>query len=593
MRRHSSRVVALHRRTTLAFAILVVPGALAAQTTAPRPGPTPQGGPPGVTSPLPPRDRAQPPQSQAPVGTGSIQGRVTRADTGAPIPRATVFPIGRSPQAGPPTDSPSVTTDDRGVYQMSGLRAGQYSVQASKTGFVATSYGQRTPLNAGNTTIDLADRQALTGIDMKMPPGGVIEGRIFDEYGEPVAGAAVQVMRRRYVNGERRLTADSGTPTSITDDLGQFRVYGLGAGAHYLSATVSPPTAAPRPITMVGVVGSASPTYYPGTISVSEAMPITLTAGQQVSGFAVQISSAQLATISGTVRSASGRPIGTGNVMIANANGSSRGGSLRPDGVFTLPNAAPGEYTVTARATDLKEVASMLVTLAGTDVEVSLVTRPGATLKGRFVFDGGTPPANLRPEALRPTVQTAGNTQAPFAQSESPKTNDDWTFEFPVLVGSGLLRYSMQNAVAVGQPGAWSLKAVLRKGVDITDTPIVFNTDVDDVEIVLTQRVSVISGVLTASKGGPVSDARVVVFADDPQRWGPRSRFIGASRPDASGQFTVRGLPAGRYLAIAVDYLDAGDEQDPEILETLRRKATSLTLGDGESKTLNLKLAED
>jgi hypothetical protein len=59
------------------------------------------------------------------------------------------------------------------------------------------------------------------------------------------------------------------------------------------------------------------------------------------------------------------------------------------------------------------------------------------------------------------------------------------------------------------------------------------------------------------------------------------------------GQFTLRALPPGRYLVIGVDYLETGDEQDPEILETLRRKATTLTIGEGETKTLNLKLAQD
>jgi hypothetical protein len=567
----------------LGIAILLVPCTLPAQTTAPRPGPPPQGGPSGVISPLPQRDR---PAQPGATGSGSIRGRVLRADTGAPIPRAIVFLVGQTPG-----DSPTATTDDRGTYQVTNLPAGRYTVRASKTGFVMMTYGQRTPLNAGGTPIELTDGAALSGIDMTLPPGGVIEGRVFDEFGDPVAGAAVQVARRHYTNGERRLVAD-GSVTSRTDDLGHFRLYGLAAGPHYVSATVNPPSATARPTLLVGTTGSAAPTYYPGTLSVTEALPITVTAGQEVGGIAFQISSAQLATIAGTVRSASGRAIGQGSIALA-VNGSMRSNSLRPDGTFSFTNIAPGRYTVTARMTELKEVAAVAVMLAGADVTLSLVTRPGATVRGKIVFDGGPAPANLRPENLRVTLQGAEATTAPFFPGEPSKMNSDWTFELPGVIGSGLLRYSMQNPAGAQQSNPWTLKAVVRKGVDVTDTPIAFDADIDDVEIVLTQRINVITGTLSGQKGEPVRDAIVVVFADDPQRWTPRSRYISGSRPNASGQFTVRGLPPGRYLAIAVDYLESGDEQDPEILDSLRRKATPVTLGEGESKTLDLKLTQD
>jgi hypothetical protein len=567
---------------------LLLPCAVYAQTTSSRPGSV-QGGAPGIASPLPPRDGSQQPQQQAATGSASIQGRVLRADTGAPIPRATVVLVGQGPSR---IDTPTVTTDDRGFYQATHLPAGRFVIRASKTGFVTTAYGQRSSLAASNTIVELTDQQALTGADISLPAGAVIEGRVFDEYGEPVAQAMVQLARRRYSNGERRLAADS-TLTSITDDLGRFRLYGIAAGAHYVSATINAPSAVSSPLMMVGLTGSPAPTYYPGTLSANDALPITVTAGQEVGGIAIQMSSAKLATISGTVRSASGRPLGSGSVMLA-VNGGSRGTSLRPDGAFSFPNIAPGEYTLTIRLTELKEVAAVPVTMAGEDVALSLVARPGATVRGKVVFDDGAPPVTLRPENLRITVQGTGTPAAPlFAAGEQSKINDDWAFELPNVVGSGVLRYSLLGSLAQQQPSPWTLKAVVRRGVDITDTPTAFTTDVDDVEIHITQRINVVNGTLTNQKGDPVPNATIVAFSEDAQRWTPRSRFIVSSRPNAMGQFTLRALPPGRYLVIGVDYLETGDEQDPEILETLRRKATPLTIGDGETKTLDLKLAQD
>ena len=43
-----------------------------------------------------------------------------------------------------------VLTDDSGVYEITELPAGRYTVNVSKTGFVALSYGQRRPLRPGH-----------------------------------------------------------------------------------------------------------------------------------------------------------------------------------------------------------------------------------------------------------------------------------------------------------------------------------------------------------------------------------------------------------------------------------------------------------
>ena len=54
----------------------------------------------------------------------------------------------------------------------------------------------------------------------------------------------------------------------------------------------------------------------------------------------------------------------------------------------------------------------------------------------------------------------------------------------------------------------------------------------------------------------------------------------------------LRTLPAGRYLAIAVDYLEEGEEHNPDLLKEWVRNATSFTLGDGETRTVNLRVTE-
>ena len=61
----------------------------------------------------------------------------------------------------------------------------------------------------------------------------------------------------------------------------------------------------------------------------------------------------------------------------------------------------------------------------------------------------------------------------------------------------------------------------------------------------------------------------------------------GPIRTDDSRSVT---LPAGSYYAIAVDYVEPGESNDPDFLERVRTKATTFSLNDGETKTLDLKL---
>ena len=165
-----------------------------------------------------------------------------------------------------------------------------------------------------------------------------------------------------------------------------------------------------------------------------------------------------------------------------------------------------------------------------------------------------------------------------------PVNPDDWTFNGQ-LTGVGVLRLQ--------QPATWFLKSVLLEGKDVTDTPLEFTTAFEgkSAEIVLTQRRSAVSGVVTDDRGQPTRDYVAVLFPEDEEQWTPFSRFIAVGRPDQQDRFSLTGLPPGRYLMQAVDYLEPGEERDPETFKRLRTGATSFSLSDGESRTVNLKVA--
>ena len=129
-------------------------------------------------------------------------------------------------------------------------------------------------------------------------------------------------------------------------------------------------------------------------------------------------------------------------------------------------------------------------------------------------------------------------------------------------------------------------------GVDVTDAGIEFkpNEDLSGVDVELTNKLTSISGLVTNGRGEPSTDYTEIVFAQDKDRWTGNSRYQATGRPDQDGRFKISGLPAGDYYVVAVDRIEPGEASDPDFLERVRSRATSLSLNEGETKTVDLRL---
>jgi hypothetical protein len=136
------------------------------------------------------------------------------------------------------------------------------------------------------------------------------------------------------------------------------------------------------------------------------------------------------------------------------------------------------------------------------------------------------------------------------------------------------------------------LKAVMHDGRDITDTPLELasHQEVDGVEVIVTDRVTKIGGRVTDEKSQPVRDATVLVFPADSEKWFENSRAVRAARPDQQGLWEAKNLPAGDYVAVALEYVEDGAWHDPDFLESLRERATAVRLAEGGSETVSLRL---
>lgn len=540
----------------------------------------------GVTQTVapPPRD------ASTNAGTTLLRGRVVAADSGRPLRNALVR-IAASDSVGSDTsEARAMKTDANGRYEFTGLRAGRYTISAMKGSYIALSYGQRRPNEPGQP-LEVLDGQFVDKVDIALPRGGILTGRILDEFGEPAENVQVAPMQVRTVQGHPQLV--NGGRVSMTNDIGEFRIAGLLPGQYLLSATLRSP--------ITPDIGSDdrsdySPTYYPGTPNLADASRLTVAVGQTVSDLALTLVPMRAARVTGVAVNSQGHPMAMGNVLVVAHNeivGSmiTTGGLVKPDGSFTVSGLAPGDYTLTVTTPgvfgDDVETATAQIAVAGPELNgVQLIAVAPSRLTGRIVVADAAAAERLQPGAVRLAAIPKEPERGIGLPGVPGRVNDDGTFTIKARPGSARI-------VLAGSLPGWLVRAVRLNGVDVTDAgfDVKDAEDLSGLEVELTNRLTALSGVVTNSRGQAVMDCAVVVFSTNREHWSSTSRFFRTSRPDQGGRFSVAGLPAAEYFAVALEALDPGEATSPELLDRASGHAVRFLLNDAETKTLDLKLA--
>jgi hypothetical protein len=527
---------------------------------------------------LPPRDTrpAQPPDT----ASGVIRGIITSAETGRPLRRVNVSAQrvdanGRMPVNFDPGGTRAAITDDEGRFTLSDLRSGRWTITASRAGYLTQQPGQKRPFETP-PPVRLEDGQTVIA-NMALTRAGAINGRVYDEYGDPVAGVRIQPLRPRMIRRQRYLQpVGSG---DLTDDTGAFRLHGLPPGEYYIAASL-------RVAPLDSVVQTTyAPTYYPGSGNFGDAQRVFVGAGADVhADFPVR--PVRPTRITGYVQDSSGAPADAFLNLMSDADELGAplgiGTATRDDGSFLLADVPPGAYTLYAslRSGGLDgEVAALPVTVYEEDLTgVTLVTAKPGSMRVRLVADAGV--TRALPEAIdlvARSVRAGNETKHGAAERANPSA---------MMAPPGPFR------LAPDIPDRWALKAVVVDSTDMTDSPIDLKGQQDvPVRLVLTDKLTEISGSVTVERPGqPIG---VVVFAEDSGRWRQPSRFVRSTTTDERGAFRISGLPGGvRYLAIAIEGLEEGEGDDADFLTRMKDHAVSFPLADGETRVIGLALEE-
>jgi beta-lactamase regulating signal transducer with metallopeptidase domain/protocatechuate 3,4-dioxygenase beta subunit len=526
-------------------------------------------------------------EQTAPTGGGTVRGQILDARSGEPIAGAAVelvsVAVGRRFGSIPPTVSGS--TDAEGRYELRADHPGPYRLSARAAGHVEARFGQRDPMDEG-TRIDLAGDAIVSGLDIPLERAAVVHGRVFDDRGEGLPGVEIELMARRY-------TPAGMMPVAVgfaqTDEFGAFRVGDLQPGEYFVrgypSTSVPPPTS--------DSTLAYAPTYFPRVPELVQAQPILLSAGQELFGVDFALMAVGTHVLAGTLVDPGRDSFPLARVRVTPRVGSSSQGKIVPvflDGRFRVTNLVPGEYIVMAmepaRAVDWMSAARHVV-LDGDVTDLQIVARRGVRIEGRLIRDGGAAlpfdPSTIQVGVEQRMQGWPGSAQM-IHMMRGQRPRSDGTFSIDGPGGALTLQVS-------GMPANWTVKAVRLDGLDITDQHVDFGDGVlRRMDVVLTDRVSEIGGRVTDEDGQLSADGTVVVFPEDQSRWPAPSRLVRGVRPGVDGQYVIDDLPPAAYRAVAVQALPRNAWNDPGVLERLWPLSVHVQLGEGETRTLNLRL---
>jgi hypothetical protein len=504
-----------------------------------------------VASAQPAKPPAQPATpAQPPAAMAQISGIVKNANSDAPIGRARVSAAADS------LPEPRVTLSGAdGKYSLSDLPAGSYTVSVTRTGYAPQTYSKGRSITP--TPIVVTSTEHVANLDFALVSGGFIAGRILDEDGSPFAGALVDALVTRSDNGTDTLFSVS---SSQTDDRGEFRLFGLAPGQYYVSAA----DPAFRAVSTPKGVLRYSPTYFPGVPFADQARAIVVSGTVAPPKVEFRLQLVPPARVAGRLVASDGRQLFSAAIIMSPAGGQGapivppEDLQLLPDGRFSFGGVVPGHYQIRARGQTDRVGAALsgvfTIQVLGTDVEsIQITLNPGGLLDGRLIVDST--------RGTRPPLLPSLRVRAPFTDGTSFGDALTGTIQ---LDGSFALRGLMKGAhqlVLDGLPPPWVVKSVLYHGADITDQAfdVTEREQFRDVRVTITDAGSELTGVVQNARDLPAANTGVLVFPRVALFWLRTNRRMRIAYTDREGKFTVAGLPAGEYLAVASLAVDESD----------------------------------
>jgi Carboxypeptidase regulatory-like domain len=512
-----------------------------------------------------------------------VSGMVVKLAGSAPLKSAKVVLTGVEDR----THAYAATTDTGGRFTLKSVERGRYRLTVSRNGFVDQEYGQKTPNDPGSI-LTLVPGQQVNDLLFRLIPWAVIAGRILNEDGDPMPWVQVTALREVYTEGKRKLSPDA---QETTNDLGEYRLFGLRPGRYFVSATYSTKNRGVMETGEAGPVEESSAqgyvaTYYPGTPDPAKAATITVKPGDEIPSVDILLQRVAAYKIRGRIYNMiTHRPGKDVSIMMLPRNSQMAGSVfnfeaavLEKDGSFVLNDILPGSYTLTAYWFDEGKsyVAKQNIDVGNADVEgVTLTIAPGVTINGRVIWDGKPSlegdELSISPYATEQGIDFDGAARVAPNGSFTLKDISEDTYHLSV---NGMSKDCYIKDIRYGTADALYDGFAVQRGTDAS------------LEVTLSSRGARVQGTVADADGLPVAGVWVVLVPEEAHRG--QMQMYKETTTDQYGHFELRGIPPGEYKLFSWEEAENGAWQDPEFLKPFEEKGEEVKLQEDDHKTMNL-----
>ena len=539
----------------------------------------------------------------APPGTASIQGTVVSAVGNAPVANASVI-VARV--GGALADYRAVETDSAGRFSVRDLLAGSYRVYVERDGFLRAEHGSRFAGSVG-TPVSVVDAQVAAHIVITLTPTGAIAGRVTD--GARAASLVwVRALKTEMFDGRRSFRIAAWTQT---DDRGEFRLFGLPAGAYYVSAilpanprldganliTPSIPTRANGNVYSTSVPATAEnldprvfdtlaapAVYHPGTTDIETAAAVEVKPGDTTAGISLALAHVSSRRVRGRVTSPDPAALTSLRVTLSpvvSATDAPISAPVIADGSFDFARVPPGRYYASAFSPAANTInffgTAPVDVRAGDAAGVVIPLNAADAVTGTLTIDGRAPTAAdgavlVQLQSASPGIPGQG------AQRVQPDGTFSIARVFPSAYRFRVLQTGKQPWV---KSARWGADDVVTAPIVVDGQPSGRTLTID----VSTRTASMDVQVLDAQRR-PASGVLVVAVPDAARRG--RSASFKSGSTDAQGRVQLTDLAPGEYRIFATTDIPLSDWQDPDVLRRFETRGELVRLAEAGSGSVTI-----
>jgi protocatechuate 3,4-dioxygenase beta subunit len=553
----------------------------------------------------------QTPPADDPKKPATVSGTVL-STSGTPIAGASAVldPVrtGRAPAAAPQPTRQVAISDATGKFTFANVPPGTYQFSVSHQVYLnprnlrTEAFGPLPP-----SRLTLTADQHIDDLAIKLVEPATLTGRTVDEDGDPVARADVQLIRRVYSEGRRRLEV---VASSSSGDNGEFKISGLPPGRYLLKADKGL-LWAPNPAYM-GYFGSRPPrtndipqapipaakpgariynpgaTYYGGSNTDAGATPIDISPGQNIPLGVIKMGNRVIVHVRGKVVGDLGlladarvAQLSPDDIMLDYGSGDA---GIGKDGSFDLPNIRPAnQVTIAARNKQGGILAWTRITVGPEDVQGVILNASAAPMNGTVRFEGDETPPNASSAPVQVYIASAGtplfvNYQAIF--NRQMNVNADGSFTIP-NVPPGLY------TIGVGLPEGSYLKSARLNGIDLPDQRMEWRGPGSGaLELTASRKAAVIEGAVLDEDGKPARGT--VTLVPDPPRPAQGSWYP-STTADAQGSFRFPSVTPGRYKLYSWEEIENTAHWDADYIRPFESSGQSVEVQEGGHATVTVK----